>query len=202
MEFLIGYVRSIPGADIDRLAVMGFSWGGLASVLTTMRTPSVKALVSLDGSIAYFYHRQFEHNPDMNIARFTVPSLFLKQHTPSAEMKKSLGPDSVFDFFKDIKYSDATLVTFNTLAHQNFGEWFDRLQYAPGPAFVADTLVQSVGYEHVALYVRHFLDATLKHDAEGQAFLGRSPADNGISATELTVEHHTALSPPAKRFEQ
>ncbi|MEO7083423.1 MAG: hypothetical protein ABI442_19070, partial [Gemmatimonadaceae bacterium] len=81
------------------------------------------------------------------------------------------------------------------LAHQNFGEWFDRLSYREGPAFVSDTLVQSAGYERIALYTRNFLDAYLKDSRAGKSFLARSPEENGIPAGEATARYKTAAHP-------
>ena len=200
MEFLIGYARNVPGADVGRLAVMGFSWGGMADVLVACRNPGVSALVSLDGSIAYFYHRLFTSMPFGDPARFTVPALFLKQRPPNAQMRANLGPDTTFDFFNDIHDSDAYVVNLVTLAHQNFGEWFDRLQQKTGPAFVADTAVQSAGYERIALYTRQFLDGYLRQSAAGRAFLARSAAENGFPANEVVIERkpavHSAVARP------
>jgi hypothetical protein len=131
--------------------------------------------------------------PFADVAHFTIPALFLKQRPPAPQMKAGLGADSAFDFFKDLRYSDAYLVNLVTLGHQNFGEWFDRLQQSEGAAFVADTAVQSAGYERIALYARHFLDAYLKQSADGKAFLARSPAENGFPASEVVAERKAAL---------
>ena len=52
MEFIIGFMHDFPSIDTDRLAAMGWSWGGLAAMLLQMRNPNVDAVLSLDGAIA------------------------------------------------------------------------------------------------------------------------------------------------------
>lgn len=49
LEYLAGFVQTLPQADPDRIAAMGFSLGGASSALFALRNTRVKALVSLDG---------------------------------------------------------------------------------------------------------------------------------------------------------
>lgn len=55
LEFLIKEVGAREDVDPNNIATMGFSFGGLANVLFQMRNRSIKAIVSLDGSIKYQY---------------------------------------------------------------------------------------------------------------------------------------------------
>jgi hypothetical protein len=201
MEFLMTYARSLPSADSARIAVMGFSWGGISNVLVAMRSSVPKALVSLDGSIAYFYHRtnapqamDFSRQAFVDPARFTIPSLFLRQG-PSPEMLRNLGPDTTFAFFDSLRYSDAYSVRLRTIRHQNFGAWFNRFQSGTAIAFVDDPSISNLGYERIAKYSLAFLDAYLKGSAEGRDFLARSPEANGFPSAEVTIERREAHRP-------
>ena len=51
IQYLIGYAHGVPQADIHRLAVIGYSWGGLANVMAAAKDSRILALVSLDGSV-------------------------------------------------------------------------------------------------------------------------------------------------------
>jgi tetratricopeptide (TPR) repeat protein len=197
MEFLIGYARSIPGADMSHLAVMGFSWGGIANVLVASRNPSVRAVVSLDGSIAYFYHKLFTGMPFADARHYATPSLFLRQRPQIVRLAAGLGPDTVFDFFKELRYADAYSVTLATLGHQNFGEWYNRLRQTGFDSFFTDPKVQSTGYERIAAYSRHFLDAYLKNSAEGKAYLAQSAEEAGYASSDVLIERKIGLQPVA-----
>jgi tetratricopeptide (TPR) repeat protein len=167
-----------------------------------MRNSAPKALVSLDGSIAYFYHRSttpqatmdFSKQAFVDPAKFTIPALFLRQG-PSPEMLKVLGPDTTFAFFDSLRYSDAYSVKLRTMRHQNFGAWFNRFQTGTGVAFTDDSAVWNRGYERIAKYTLAFLDAYLKQSADGRAFLARSPEENGYPASEITIERKRARRP-------
>lgn len=49
LEFLAGFVQTLPQTDPDRIAAMGFSLGSASSALFALRNSRVKAFVSLDG---------------------------------------------------------------------------------------------------------------------------------------------------------
>ncbi len=196
MEFLIAYARQIPEADLDQIAVMGFSWGGISDVLVALRNPQVKALVTLDGSIQYYYHRLFEKAPFVEGAPLATPALFLSGRTPPREMRASLGADSVFAYFGTVKYADGYLVRLETIGHQNFGEWYNRLNPAANPVFVFDTLTQSAGAGRIATYVRQFLDGYLKGSSSAKAWLARTPGENGFPAAEVVMQHTAAIPLP------
>src|SRR5450830_1822165 len=47
--FLTAYAAAVPGADMQRVAAVGFSWGDLANVFAAAKSARIKALISLDG---------------------------------------------------------------------------------------------------------------------------------------------------------
>lgn len=50
VEFLMKEAGKFPTADYDKIAIMGFSFGGLANIIVQNRNDNVKAIVSLDGT--------------------------------------------------------------------------------------------------------------------------------------------------------
>ncbi|MBA3971757.1 MAG: prolyl oligopeptidase family serine peptidase, partial [Bacteroidetes bacterium] len=51
IEFLINEISNKTYADVNNLAVIGFSFGGISNVLAQMTDKRIKAIVCLDGSI-------------------------------------------------------------------------------------------------------------------------------------------------------
>jgi dienelactone hydrolase len=188
MEYALGWARTLPNVDASRVAFAGFSWGGMANVMAAVRNPSVRAVVSLDGSI-HFFAEQMRSFPFFAADRLTVPSLFLSAGHLAPDARARDG----YRFFDELRYSDATMVVFPELRHLNFTIW--SLVNEEGPGTNADTLVVSASLEWIARYTTAFLDAVLKDDPEGRAFLARSPEENGIPAAAALIERRIAHRP-------
>jgi pimeloyl-ACP methyl ester carboxylesterase len=195
---LFEWAARLPQVDASRVAFVGFSWGGLASVAAAGRNPRVRAVVSLDGSIRY-YSRRFERFPHLHPDRLTVPALFLHGFAPPPEAiaagsgrEEEVGEDPSFVYFERLRHSDAMVVTFPALRHQNFNVIFPALIGTSRPSLFADPAVASAGVERIARYTGAFLDAVLKDDAAGRAFLDAPPEAHGIPPGEAVVERKAA----------
>jgi dienelactone hydrolase len=171
MEFLLAYARGLPDADTTRTAVMGFSWGGMADILVAMRNASIDAVVTLDGSIAYWYERRFKGEPFVDPDHLRVPVLFLKQGDPGD--LSAYGPDSVFAFFPEIRHADAYLVALPHTRHRNYSSLHNAL----------DTDDSTSAYPRVAQYALAFLDAELKGSREGAALLASVTTERRVRAS-------------------
>jgi dienelactone hydrolase len=54
ISFLIGYGQTLPNTDISKVAVAGFSWGGISNLFAVARDSRIDALIAFDGSMRYF----------------------------------------------------------------------------------------------------------------------------------------------------
>jgi dienelactone hydrolase len=171
MEFLLAYARGLPDADTTRSAIMGYSWGGMSNILVAMRNSSVDAVVSLDGSIAYWYERRFKGGPFVDPDHLSAPFLILKQGDPGD--LSSYGADSVFAFFPEIRRADAYLVKLPHANHHNFSSLHNAL----------DTDDSASVYPRVAQYAIAFLDAELKGSREGAALLASVTTERRVRST-------------------
>ena len=200
IEFLIGYAHSLPEADTAHIAVMGFSWGAISSVLAAARDSRIRAIVSLDGSVRY-YPDLVAQATDVTPERLQVPFLNLISRPQSLEDLS--GPDNPkVDFSKSLiprlKYSDLYTVTLYPMEHPDFVSGFLRL--GSDAAFTEYSRAEvSVAFAWAAGYVRNFLNAYLKSDAASLAFLNSGSSQNGVPAHLLSVEvHRSAGSPPTR----
>jgi tetratricopeptide (TPR) repeat protein len=169
-----------------------------------MRNDNVKALVCLDGSIRYM-PKMFKESPFADMSKINVPLLFLAQKNPSIEDMDSfgLGTSGITEnFYNSLKYSDAYLITFNQLVHQNFASSFIKLKER-NPDFLNERSQEEVNqnYEWVCRYVLNFLDAYLKDDAQGLAFLQNKPEQNGIAPYLISMQSKAGKKAPPSMME-
>jgi len=75
--FLIDYAKGQPDADLEAVAVTGYSWGGLSNVYAATQDKRIKALVCLDGSIRYYVSVAWDAG--IHPEQMTVPLLIFMQ---------------------------------------------------------------------------------------------------------------------------
>jgi tetratricopeptide (TPR) repeat protein len=186
MEFLIAQAHSLMGADLKRLAVMGWSWGGLAALLVQMRNPNVDAVLSLDGAIA-------THEDKIRTTAFYFPQ---RVRVPVMLMSTSGNAPSFESFAKKIKYSERFVLDFKDVTHSDFSSY----------GFVARSLSSSLdeadqkkkkAYELICRYTLAFLDEFLKDDTSTKEFLRNAGAEKEL----LSISYEPSLPLPPTQDE-
>lgn len=186
IRFLIDYARTLPQADMTRVAVAGFSWGGLSNVLAAAKDERIKALVCLDGAVRYF-------NSIMTQASYAVPEklrtplLFLAQTPASMESNIRYKEDMSGSFMSRMSNADVYLLTMYPMEHVHFGSSYIRLD---DPAEYKEYTAGEVSFAYSigARYVLHFLNGYLKNDAAGLSYLANKPVDNGAAPHSMKME--------------
>lgn len=149
MEFLFSILDTLPNADADRVAIGGFSLGGLSNVLMMARNSSVDAWIGIDPSIHEAYDF-FEDSPYEDYRRFSKPTLFIN----------SLGYMNELPFYDKLVYSDAYMVNLPQLEHTDLASQFIKL-------FVSNDTKESLsikvkGYKLMTKYILAFLNGVLR----------------------------------------
>ncbi|KFI07112.1 dienelactone hydrolase family protein [Massilia sp. BSC265] len=191
IAFLVNHARSLPQADLDKVAVVGFSWGGLANVFAAARSGRIKALVSLDGSIR-FHQKIWSAASYVRPARTAVPMLSLGAAAlPFEEL--ALKDRLVASYLNGMKYSDVYFGTMHPMQHGHFSSWEMRFRGEDGFGdYRRADVVQA--YRTMALYVHRFLDAYLKQDDKAMAFIRQSPAKHGIAPQVMALRFQPAAA--------
>lgn len=189
ISFLITYATTLPDADLSRVGVLSWSWGGISSLFAAARDSRIDVLVSMDGSMRY-YPGLVKKAGDVHPERMTIPLLFFTRGDPNLledidehyddPAAGIVGPNVLN------AWTHGDLLTINMLgmAHAEFSSMFQRRESAQRFAEnqVADYARDDANTSHawVVLYTLKFLDAYLKRDSSAKAFLEKPPADNGV----------------------
>ncbi len=191
VEFVLGQALSMPQVDATRIAALGWSWGGMANVLAAARDDRITAIVSLDGTREPAFTKSIEPRT------LTAPWLYVSRTSDTIPQINRAEIDTTFSLLNAARFSDVYQLTMYPMRHVDFVSRHLRESGAAdfdeySQAEVADA------FGSVALYVLRFLDAYLKADASGAAFLRRTPRENGVAVHSMRVDVHAAeaLPPP------
>lgn len=190
IRFLIDYARTLPQADMTRVAVAGFSWGGLSNVLAAAKDARIKALVCIDGAVRYFNSIVMEARyaqPE----KLKTPLLFLAQSPASMETNIRYKEDMSGSFMSRMTNADVYLLTMYPMGHVNFGSSYIRLD---DPAEYKEYTAEEVSFAYSlgARYILNFLNGYLKNDRSGLAYLTNRPVANGAAPHAMTMEYMPA----------
>jgi len=204
ISFLIGYAQTLPNTEMSKIAVAGFSWGGISNLFAAARDNRIDALVALDGSMRYF-PGLVKAATDVHPEQMTIPMLFFTQGPTSLEKlarhsisKDTEGPNvlNAWTHGDLITVDDMALVhtEHSSMYQRNEDIWKDYPSSRKADYSRADGIV---GYAWVARYTLEFLDAYLKHDTQAIAFLKKAPADVGVPPHMMTVDFRAGKGIPA-----
>ncbi|HEX3820042.1 MAG TPA: hypothetical protein VHW45_06905 [Candidatus Sulfotelmatobacter sp.] len=188
ISFLISYAARLPDTDSSNVAVVSFSWGGISSLFAAARDPRIQVLAEMDGSMRY-YPGLVADAGDIHPEQLNTPLLFFTANNMSyiEDLDAYHGPPnertgpSVLNAWT---HADATTINMVGMSHPEFCSMFQRTKNAA--TFAEDEVADygredaNTSYSWVALYMLQFLNAYVKHDAPARAFLGRTPAENGV----------------------
>jgi pimeloyl-ACP methyl ester carboxylesterase len=196
ISFLVGYAGTVPSADATHVAVVGFSWGGLANVIAAARDTRIDALVALDGSLRY-WPGIITQATDVRPANFTIPLMFFfgqgtieSQELLEKQSPLVHGPSALNAWV----HGDLVSVRMLGMSHPQFNsrtqrnERFFQYEFSQQQLFDYDRNDGIVGYAWVARYTLAFLDDRLKGDTAARRFLEATPKDNDVPAHTLKVD--------------
>jgi dienelactone hydrolase len=98
IAFLVGFAHTLPDADPSKIAVAGYSWGGMANLFAAARDPRIRAMVELDTSIRYF-PGLVKSDSGVHLDQMTIPMIYFSHAELSMEdianrnMPSQIGPN-------------------------------------------------------------------------------------------------------------
>lgn len=182
LEFLLKEINKHENIDFNRIALMGFSFGGLSNAITIMKNKNISAVVSLDGTERYNYP-VLEKSLYFNLEKFNIPYIhFAQKDIPEEVLTSDKIPSELnykFQLYDSLKYSNAYSYKFHDLTHSyfsSFGVLFtnrDKRQDKNDYKIMAS-------YKLLSEHALQFLNATLKNDEHSKTFIENSPNKNGF----------------------
>ncbi|GAA4048400.1 hypothetical protein GCM10022409_38510 [Hymenobacter glaciei] len=189
LQFLLAYAQSLPQADLAHVAAVGWSWGGMVNVFTAAQDSRITALVSFDGT------REPEFTRQIDPARVALPWLYIQKRAQTVSELSREGIETSFSLLNALKYSNVYQVVMNPMEHFDFSSAL--LRVAPSEHFVEYSRAEvEAAYHWTCRYTLEFLNAYLKGDAAGVAFLERPPAQNGVPLHTARMQHTPAQTGP------
>ncbi|WP_242535613.1 tetratricopeptide repeat protein [[Muricauda] lutisoli] len=190
VEFLIKEAGKLPISDYDKIAIMGFSFGGLANIIVQNRNDYVKAIISLDGTERYQYGL-LQQSPFFDAKRIDVPYLHMAQKKiPETVLKEdNIDPqlNTVFQLFDSITRSKAHKLKFNNLTHGHFSTLGILFGNRDKRQDKSDSEIMT-SYKWVSRYTLNFLEASLNRDKNALKFLNNTMSgkmvDDGLISKE------------------
>lgn len=197
ISFLIGYAKTLPDVDIAKVAVAGWSWGGISNLFAAAHDDRIKALIALDGSLRY-YPGLIKKAGNIHPERMTIPLLFFTRGYLSLEdwnryaTADNEGP-SVLNAWT---HGDLWTIHMLGMSHPAFSAM--HLRASSEQKFVENQMADydrgdvNVSYGWIARYTLGFLNAYLKGDAAEMAFLKDRPAARGVPKHFVSVDFRAA----------
>lgn len=197
ISFLVSFAKTLTDTDISRVAVAGWSWGGISNLFAAARDSRIKALVAFDGSMRY-YPGLVEKAGYVHPERMTLPLLFFTRGNLSLEDWDSYhgvgkyGPNVLNAW----KHGDLWTIRMLGMSHPEFASMYQRAEsdrrFAENQVADYGRGDVNVSYAWMARYTLGFLDAYLKDDASAMTFLKNTPAENGVPKHFMSANFRAA----------
>lgn len=197
ISFLVTFAKKLPDTDTSRVAVAGWSWGGISNLFAAARDSRIKALVAFDGSMRY-YPGLVEKAGYVHPERMTLPLLFFTRGNLSLEDWDSyhgVGKDGS-NVLNAWTHGDLWTIRMLGMSHPEFASMYQRAEsdqrFAENQVADYGRGDTNVSYAWVARYTLGFLDASLKDDASAMTFLKNTPAENGVPKHFMSLNFRPA----------
>ncbi len=187
VEFLMKEVGKIPTIDYDKIALMGFSFGGLSNTIVQNRNDNVKAIVSLDGTERYqygllnqspYFDPQNTDVPYIHMAQKDIPEIVLTEDKIDAEL------NTRFQLFDNVTNSMVYQLKFHHLTHSHFSTLGVLFAERDTRQDKSDSEIMK-SYKLVTSYTLNFLNATLNDDDKASKFIKNKPLSNGLISQKI-----------------
>jgi tetratricopeptide (TPR) repeat protein len=182
LEFAYAHTQAMPNVDQNITGTLGFSALGVAQIIYAMRTREVDAVVGLESGffLDSSLYESAKGLPGYDVTALRAP--FLHTFRCGKENTASLGDFDAMRYSTRYRYQ----VDAPQILHSDFATEGMAASTVLGLRPAAAPLLRRA-FELTNLYVLNFLNAYLKGDAAGLAFLRREPTAKGAPEKLVTI---------------
>ncbi len=195
IESLLKEIHKYENIDLNKIALMGFSFGGLSNAITVMKNQNISALVSLDGTERYNYP-VIEKSPYFDLDRFDIPYIhFAQKDIPEEVLTSDKIPAELnykFQLYDSLKYSNAYSYKFHDLTHSYFSSFGVLFANRDKRQDKSDDKIMT-SYQLLSEHTLQFLNATLKNEENAKVFIENNPDENGFSENLISKKMKNTL---------
>ncbi|MDH7914616.1 prolyl oligopeptidase family serine peptidase [Winogradskyella sp. SYSU M77433] len=195
VEFILKEIVSYENIDSKKVALMGFSFGGLSNAITVMKNKTIKAIISLDGTERYNYP-VLEKSPYFNLDKFSIPYIhFAQKEIPKEVLTTEKIPEELnykFQLYDSLEYSNIHRYRFHDLTHSYFSSFGVLFANRDKRQDKSDVKIMA-SYNLLCQHTLHFLNATLKSEKKSIDFIENKPVANGFSNSLISKESKKAI---------
>jgi len=150
IDFLVKFIRDSLRIEYSDIGLLGYSSGGMATVLFQMKNPKVKAIVSLDGSHEYSSYFNLWKIDDFDID---------KSNTPYLMFANNYKDFSIYPYYNSISSTDKYLYKMSFLDHNGFISYWKQFDLCSKEKKI-NKVTES--YDTLCKHVKSFFDVTIK----------------------------------------
>jgi tetratricopeptide (TPR) repeat protein len=195
VEFLLKEIYSYENIDLERVSLMGFSFGGLSNAITVMKNKTISAIVSLDGTERYNYS-VLEKSPYFNLDKFSIPYIhFAQKEIPKEVLTTDKIPEDLnykFQLYDSLENSNIYKYRFHDLTHSYFSSFGVLFANRDKRQDKSDDKIMA-SYNLLCKYTLQFLNATLKNEKKAIDFIEKNAVANGFSDSLISKRTKKAI---------
>lgn len=192
MEFVLAEMRDFPNVNKYIVGCIGYSFGGVSNIIFSLRNFNVDAALCLDGSISYgSAPRKIRSSPYYIPKIMRAAFMFMGSDSYQKEYEYDM------HFYDNSIYADAYFLTFRDLLHRHFNSR-QVLIYDHANADIGKDVIGHIDicYETICRYTLNFFDAYLKGDTPSKAFLDRTPEENNVHDSIISINSRKGYKAP------
>lgn len=179
---VLKHLQNDPQIDFSKIALLSYSWGGMADAVLASKLKNVACIISFEGSEFHHYGSDKNEDADFDGIKNSPAFQHMKLSMPylrleSSPLVKDAKKDSVFGFTQKLS-GERTILKIDSAEHQDFC-------YLPVVVKASGKCKTGELYDTISELTISYLDKNLKGTIVSPSALDRLIKDKRVHKTDL-----------------